>query len=87
MHVIDIGPSLVGNNGEAFINFIKLLLDQGKANVNAKDINDNTALLKATKKHYSRIEDMLIEKGADPSIKNDLGETAAKYKSSQYISR
>lgn len=62
---------------ERIQNIILFLLENG-ADINAQDSDLNTALHKAVK--YSRSPEMvgiLLEHGADPSIKNDEGLTAS----------
>ena len=54
---------------------VKLLIDMG-ADVNAKDENDRTALIYASRNSSSEILEYLIEKGADVNAKDDENKTA-----------
>ncbi len=58
---------------------VQLLLDNG-ANVNATDHNENfTALMYAATEGLSPIVDILLKAGADPSMKDVDGDTAASF--------
>ena len=60
---------------------VKLLIDMG-ANVNAKDENDRTALIYASRNSSSEILEYLIEKGADVNAKDIFDKTALMYAAS-----
>ena len=47
-----------------------------KVDINQKDINGNTPLMRAIQKHRDDIVSLLIEKNANPNIKNNEGKTA-----------
>lgn len=63
-------------NGQT--NVIKLLIESG-ADINAKNIHGNTALIFASARGYLDIVKYLIEVGADINLKNNLGNTALMY--------
>ena len=55
------------------------LLLLNKANVNARDINDDTVLMKSCKAHKTKvanIPEILIQHGVDLNAKNKTGQTA-----------
>ena len=56
--------------GHDDIDFIKLLLKIGISDVNMKDDYNNTLLGKASNEGLIDIVTLLLEKGADPNIKN-----------------
>lgn len=60
-------------NGD--VDVVRALLEKG-ANVNAKDSDGETALMKAAYYGYADVVRVLIEKGASADAKNRLGETA-----------
>ena len=55
-------------------NIVQLLLDKG-ADVHARDINGETALMTAAEKGNTSIAKMLLEKGAEINTKNKQGQT------------
>ena len=61
---------------EGHLKVIKYLIENGKVNVNSKDDDGWTALMRASWRGYSEILQYLIEIGADINIKNNDGKTA-----------
>lgn len=57
---------------------MKCLLEQDP-NLNVTDHFENTAVICAAEKGYKEIVQMLLEKGADASIANRMGYTAAMF--------
>ena len=57
------------------VKLVEYLLAQPKIEVDKRDIDGQTALLVAAKKGNARIVDLLLEAGADPTLKNERGET------------
>ena len=57
---------------------VELLLRQPGIELDTLDIDDRTPLMWAVERGYESIIGMLLEKGADPKIRNAAGKTAAK---------
>lgn len=55
---------------------VALLLAQPGIELNTLDVDNRTPLMWAVAKHDSTIVEMLLNAGADPSVKNKKGETA-----------
>ena len=63
---------------------VRLLLEKGRADINAKDKDgEATALMKASFKGHIEIVLMLLEKGADINEKNEDGDTALMWASTR----
>jgi len=61
---------------ENSIESVKELVKHGKLDLNMQSKNGNTALHKATKYNNMDIAKLLLDKGADETIKNDKGRDA-----------
>jgi ankyrin repeat protein len=57
---------------------VRYLLDQG-ANVDATSPNGTTALMMAAREHHPDIGNLLLDRGADPNVRNGAGMTALRY--------
>ena len=57
---------------------VRLLLAHGGCLIDAVDEWGQTALFQATLQHYGVIVHLLLEAGADPTVRNAEGETAAE---------
>lgn len=57
---------------------VRMLINAG-ADVNAKNGNEETALIKAAGKKYPDIVKLLINAGADVNVTDNLGKTALDY--------
>lgn len=68
-------PVLTSAAYRGTVRSIQLLLAHPKIEVNKRDIDGQTALLVAAKRGHTRIVELLLEAGADPSLKNERGET------------
>jgi ankyrin repeat protein len=71
---------LLAATGSGSLAVVKALLDAG-ANVNAKDGRNMTALMVAVSTNHqnSAIIRLLLDRGADPAIQSNVGETAADW--------
>ena len=70
---------------EGHLKVIKYLIENGKVNVNSKDDDGWTALMRASWRGYSEIVKYLVEKGADINIKNNDGKTTLDLADSEEI--
>jgi len=61
------------------IQAVEYLLDQGYYNINDQDAEGRTALIEAAAGGHKALYDMLVERGADLSIKDNDGKTAIDY--------
>ena len=82
-HMHSEGTPLMNAAANGYIDLVKLLLDKG-ANANAKNEQEETALIKVLKADQALVANeekkmiiqLLISKGADPKKKNAYGESA-----------
>ena len=65
---------MVWASEEGDIDRVRLLLDAG-VSVNSRDEFGNTALIQTARYDYSDIADLLRERGTDPYLRNNFGET------------
>lgn len=67
-------PLIVAAN-KGHYDVVKLLLDHSPDQINAQNVYGETALMLALDKDHKNIVLLLLDKGADPSIKNEDGNT------------
>lgn len=72
---VDINEGLLKASQEGYLSIVKYLLQKG-ADVNTKNVCDETALILAAGRGHLEIVKYLINKGADESIKDYFGRTA-----------
>ena len=70
---------------EGHLKVIKYFIENGKVNVNAKDDDGWTALMRASWRGYSEIVKYLVKNGSDINIKNNDGKTALDLTDSEEI--
>ncbi|KAI9038209.1 uncharacterized protein KD926_011148 [Aspergillus affinis] len=74
-----VSPWVLSLNYDEEHRVINTLLDTGRVDVNVKDTGGRTALSHAAEEGREDIVKMLIQKGADPTIVNNSGESPLHY--------
>jgi ankyrin repeat protein len=68
------------------VRMVRLLLSQPNIEVDKIDVDGQTPLISAAQMGHARVVELLLEAGADPSIKDERGETAED-KAGQYLEK
>ncbi|NEO22997.1 MAG: ankyrin repeat domain-containing protein [Moorea sp. SIO4G2] len=74
----DLNEGLLQASKDGDLEVVKSLVAQG-ADVNVKDKENATALMRSVSRNYREIVEFLIEKGADVNAINDWDYTPLKY--------